>query len=270
MPLRRAVVLVVWAAILTPAAGVALRLRPSEKRCLYLSLVAGESAVAEVFVQSGGSLAVHLKVEGPFHVREDGTPSLDESVEVLFSETVSSLASPDADVEDFASPALFEIDAAMEAEAVYRACVSNSVSRFSEKVVLLDLRSTSGPIRADVDGLNAVAPIALETPPHSAEASEEESQLATARRAADVAALSQRVVALRKELVTLRTKQLRERHRLAHHKSLNDNQHLEMVGASLVETVVYMTSSLFQICFVRQWFAGKGVSKLLKANDHNV
>ena len=74
-----------------------------------------------------------------------------------------------------------------------------------------------------------------------------------------VAAVEARVVALRGHLAELKEKQARERRRLAKHKALYDARHNNMVEASLLETVVYVVCSGFQIFFVRRWFRGKGM-----------
>ena len=49
-----------------------------------------------------------------------------------------------------------------------------------------------------------------------------------------------------------------ERRRLAKHRALYDARHDGMVQASLMETCVYVLCSVFQLVFVRRWFAGKG------------
>ena len=56
---------------------------------------------------------------------------------------------------------------------------------------------------------------------------------------------------------SVHSQQTRDRNRLEVHASLNEESHNNMVVGSLMETVVFIGVSLFQIFYVRRWFEGR-------------
>ena len=138
----------------------------------------------------------------------------------------------------FASPTHVALAAPRDGPGAYSICLDNSASRYTEKVVSLAVRTSE-------DKGNAA-------PKHKKDKKK------GGRNAENVEKVEARVVALRGQLATLKDKQARERRRLAKHRALYDARHDGMVQASLMETCVYVLCSVFQLVFVRRWFAGKG------------
>jgi len=218
---------------------------------VWTELVAGETAEVEVFVQTGGKLNARLEIRGPYALDpETGAPhAWDDNAATVHDGLVGPRTLDGAgDADAFASPTAVKVKAAQG--GAYRACVENSVSRYEDKLVLVEWRSVAGGA-ADEDQL----PIALTTGGDAKEADP------------GVTELAKRVVALRRELAALRARQARERRRLAHHKALNDATHAKVVEGSLIETAVYVVISAFQIIFVRRWFEGKGVSAVFGSDN---
>uniref|UniRef100_A0A7S3JU80 GOLD domain-containing protein n=1 Tax=Aureoumbra lagunensis TaxID=44058 RepID=A0A7S3JU80_9STRA len=224
---------------------ISLRLAPKESRCVWSELARGEVAAMEVFVQLGGKLKVRLEVRGPYKIDSEGTPVVwDDKVSTVYDAVISSIEKTN---EQFATPTTISISA--KEGGAYRACVENSHSHFDDEVVTLDWRTIASGNDGDEDEL----PIALLHDSKDTTSS--------------VADLARRVVALRADLATLREKQARERRRLAHHRAINDDSHISIVEGSLLETAVYVISSLFQIIFVRNWFQGKGVQAVFGSDN---
>lgn len=238
-PWAAAVLLLSWTT--RASATVTVKLRPKEPRCLWNEMTDGEKGNVEVFVESGGKLTARLEIVGPFALDEEGTPSLNDDRAVTIHDAVFSSA--ETSTESFASPTYVAFTATTA--GAYRVCVDNAGARFENKVVSIDFR-TSGA--TDDDDL----PVALKHDPQASEG---------------VAQLTKRLAAVRTELAVLKEKQARERRRLAHHRALNEASHVAVVEGSLLETVVYIIASCFQIVFVRKWFEGKGVTTIF-GSDH--
>ena len=60
---------------------------------------------------------------------------------------------------------------------------------------------------------------------------------------------------IRKGLVAIQIQQLRDRRRLILYNETNKTNRFEMLVASLAETAVFVIAAIFQIYFVRRWFA---------------
>jgi len=56
---------------------------------------------------------------------------------------------------------------------------------------------------------------------------------------------------------SIQLQQMRDKHRLSLHGDANERNYNEVFISSIVETLVFMGVSLFQIFFVRRWFAAK-------------
>lgn len=64
---------------------------------------------------------------------------------------------------------------------------------------------------------------------------------------------------LRRLLADIQSKQLSERRRLAVHAATNEHSHSRMVLSSLLETILFMAVTWFQIHTIRKWFSGAPV-----------
>jgi len=61
---------------------------------------------------------------------------------------------------------------------------------------------------------------------------------------------------LNRLLNDIKAKQMDERHRLSVHAATNEHSHSRMVLSSLMETVLYMMITGFQVYTIRKWFSG--------------
>jgi formate dehydrogenase maturation protein FdhE len=64
---------------------------------------------------------------------------------------------------------------------------------------------------------------------------------------------------LRRLLADIQTKQQQERHRLIVHAATNEHSHSRMVLSSLLETILFMAVTGFQVFTIRRWFKGAPV-----------
>lgn len=224
------------------AGPVTVKLRPRETRCLWNDMALGDNGRVEVFVESGGKLNARLEIKGPFKSEEGSVPTISDQQAPVVHDAVFSSA--ETTTKSFASPT--EIKFVAAGAGAYRVCVENTGSRFENKVVSIEFE-TSGIVNEDQD-----IPMSPRNDPQSSES---------------IAELTRRLVDIRTELSNLKKKQVRERRRLAHHRALNDASHIAIVEGSLLETVVYIFASTFQIIFVRKWFEGKSVTTIF-GNDN--
>lgn len=65
--------------------------------------------------------------------------------------------------------------------------------------------------------------------------------------------------ALRRILADIQAKQQQERHRLMVHSAMNEHSHSRMVLSSLLETILFMVVTGFQVYTIRRWFKGAPV-----------
>ncbi|KAL7578329.1 hypothetical protein ACA910_012736 [Epithemia clementina (nom. ined.)] len=61
---------------------------------------------------------------------------------------------------------------------------------------------------------------------------------------------------LRRLLADIQSKQSQERHRLMIHSATNEHSHSRMVLSSLLETILFMLVTGFQVFTIRRWFQG--------------
>lgn len=216
--------------------GLELRVAAKETRCIYEELAEGVGGTLEVFVMSGGGeMDIMVAVDGPMAIDEStGLPRKTGARPAARVKVTSGGVNEDR----FASPTHVALAAPRNGPGAYEICLDNSGSRMTEKIVSLAVCTSE-------DKGNAA-------PKHKKE------KKASGKNADQVAKVEQRVVALRGQLATLKDKQARERRRLAKHRALYDARHDGMVQASLFETCVYVLCSVFQLVFVRRWFAGRG------------
>lgn len=66
----------------------------------------------------------------------------------------------------------------------------------------------------------------------------------------------EKLKAMRKLLADIQTKQQQERRRMLLHTSTNEHSHSRMVLNSLMETVLFMAVTGFQVWTIRRWFKG--------------
>jgi hypothetical protein len=64
---------------------------------------------------------------------------------------------------------------------------------------------------------------------------------------------------LRRLLSEIQTKQQAERHRLVIHAATNEHSHSRMVLSNLLQTILFMVVTGFQVYTIRKWFSGAPV-----------
>lgn len=62
---------------------------------------------------------------------------------------------------------------------------------------------------------------------------------------------------IRKGLSKIQSQQQRDRHRLSLHSEMSKRSHAHVLQGSIIETACFLGAALFQIFFVRRWFAKK-------------
>jgi reverse gyrase len=75
----------------------------------------------------------------------------------------------------------------------------------------------------------------------------------------DFKTIKEQIATLRRTLGEISRKQVNERHRLVIHSATNEHSHSRMVLGSLLETVLFMVVTGFQVYTIRKWFQGAPV-----------
>jgi emp24/gp25L/p24 family/GOLD len=75
----------------------------------------------------------------------------------------------------------------------------------------------------------------------------------------DFEATREKLKTLRRLLADIQSKQSQERHRLAIHSATNEHSHSHMVLGSLLETILFMAVTGYQVYTIRKWFKGAPV-----------
>lgn len=70
----------------------------------------------------------------------------------------------------------------------------------------------------------------------------------------DFESTKEKLKTLRRLLADIQSKQSQERHRLIVHAATNEHSHSRMVLSSLIETILFMVVTGFQIFTIRRWF----------------
>ena len=236
---------------------------------------AGSEGTVELFVESGGKLEVHLTIEGPLEKGWGNVPEETSKTETLLDEIVSNGHMSEEDgVEDFEDSFLYSFstpESGGDNGDVYRACVCNDANHLMSKSVQIDFRahgprssgrgSGEGGSGTKLGRMGSRAgkgggdPIRLVSNP--AQLSPEEQKKESARQE-EVANLEASIKRLKSGLRKVQQQQQQERHRQAVHAAVNEDSNNHMVVGSLIETVVFVGTAIFQIMFVRHWFEGRG------------
>ena len=241
------------------AAGLlTLSLEPEEERCVYAELLA-KPAVLETLVERGASLDVHVTLTGPYAEGAAGLPKPTNATATLFD----SLVAPMLESADLSDAYRHEFEP--EADAIYRACAHNAHAHFRPKVVQLSLRGADEGASAPVetrdssigDSAARIAEKARANAARGLKPNGVEYEHKAAPNEKDLDRVAKSVKNLKKLANQVVNQQARDRNRLEVHASLNDESHNNMVVGSLMETVVFIGVSLFQIFYVRRWFEGR-------------
>jgi hypothetical protein len=140
-------------------------------------------------------------------------------------------------------------------EGWYRLCVT---AAFQTVTVEMDLRKSS-----ELGGLDPKTQHVLT---FEQKAIQEEDRLLEQDTASqegikdeDFQSTRDKLRSLRKLLADIQEKQNQERHRVLVHAATNEHSHSRMVLSSLMETILFMVVTGFQVYTIRKWFKGAPV-----------
>lgn len=205
-------------------------LGPGKRECYFEDFDSSNpTRTIESFIQSVGDIDVLLTLHGPL--------SLDEVRSGTFESPIIS-EKIDSAKEELSDSLTFEMDFKPKEPGTYAICLDNRKSRFLQKIIQLDVRLP-----------NKQVPIVLKV---SEKPSEGEDSMAEELKKA--AASIQRI---RENLIKIQASQLRDRHRLSLHSEMSKSSHSDVLQGSILETACFIGASLFQLIFVRRWFAGR-------------
>jgi emp24/gp25L/p24 family/GOLD len=140
-------------------------------------------------------------------------------------------------------------------EGWYRLCVTAS---FQTITVEMDLRKSSE--------LGGVDPKTKHVLTFEQKAIQEEDRLLEQDTASqegikdeDFLSTREKLKSLRRLLADIQDKQTQERHRVLVHAATNEHSHSRMVLSSLMETILFMLVTGYQVYTIRKWFKGAPV-----------
>ena len=135
----------------------------------------------------------------------------------------------------------------------YRMCVQAN----SQVVVEMDFRKES-----EMGGLNDkghVRTYEQKLVEEEEEVMEEDTAVEEGIKDADFEMARAKLKTLRRLLADIQNRQQLERHRLVLHSATNEHSHSRMVLSSLLETLMFVVVSGFQVYTIRRWFKGAPV-----------
>eukprot|EP00968_Pinguiococcus_pyrenoidosus_P022515 scaffold3283_cov237-Pinguiococcus_pyrenoidosus.AAC.2 len=218
---------------------------PQEERCFFETLENQVTVTMDVFVGGGATLDIHVRIDGPFSPDPNyGLPVLsDDTVPVIVDEMVTQKDLRTRDnvkaVLDDAYSNTFKSEG-----GVYRLCVTNNVGGSSMKRLQIDVHV--GDDEQQESTYQKRIPL---------------TGAGDGDRPQDMDTISVLLSDMDKLMADLIRKQQRERHRLAVHTSLNRVSRDRLYWSSVVETMIYVLFSVFQILFIRYWFSGRSSKK---------
>jgi hypothetical protein len=182
----------------------------------------------EAFVQAGGSSYVYLSIHGPLDLEDIRKENFESPI---VKEVVSSAKESETDtltiVNDFKA----------KEPGTFAFCLDNRDSHFMSKFVQLDVRMAK-----------KTEPIVLHVGGDKVAEGEEEELMARTKES---------ISRIRQGMNKILVMQQRDRHRLSLHSEQNKQSHSHVLQGSLIETACFIAASLFQLFFVRRWFATK-------------
>jgi hypothetical protein len=135
----------------------------------------------------------------------------------------------------------------------YRMCVQAN----SQVVVEMDFRKES-----EMGGINKKGHVRTyeeKLMEEEEEVMKEDTAVEEGIKDADFEMARAKLKTLRRLLADIQNKQQQERHRLLLHSATNEHSHSRMVLSSLLETLMFVVVSGFQVYTIRRWFKGAPV-----------
>lgn len=210
---------------------------PAKKRECFFEDVskkqidAGEEFKIEVFLESGGNVDITLTFHGPLGLGDVvggdfEAPFFSKQIDVNFEA-------------EFATQTYITELKPVEM-GHYGVCLDNRKSRFLSKMLQLDISAkTLNESPLDLDTLKGKT------------SSEPEVDVKKITEALT------RLTKIQKSINHIQLQQMRDKHRLSLHSDANERNYNEVFISSIIETVIFIGVSIFQIFFVRRWFASR-------------
>lgn len=217
--------------------GLNFVIKPLEKVCFYEDFEKNSQVkTIEIFVENGSNSQLDLSIYGPLELSDIYS---NHYKNLVLTESIDT-------IKEVSSDALtFVLDFKPKYVGTYGICLDNHKSRFVSKRVQLDVRPALSPV-----------PIAIST--------DTEGNNSTPKD--EFAIVKESIDRIRKGLSAIQDQQQWNRHRLAIHSDINISSHNWVVTGSIIETIIFLLVSLFQIFFVRHWFTHKiGSQKHMRA-----
>jgi hypothetical protein len=137
----------------------------------------------------------------------------------------------------------------------YRYCIKSSAGQLT---VEIDFRKAS-----EMGGLNENTGHVLSAYDKAAREEEQYLMQDTAEtegiKDEDFESTREKLKTLRRLIADIQSKQAQERHRLVVHSATNQHSHSRMVLSSLLETILFMAVTGYQVYTIRKWFRGAPV-----------
>lgn len=214
---------------------------PASRSCFYEDFEESTPVkLIDVFVESGGSLDIYLTVHGPLSLENIREETFEE---YIYKEKVDATSAIGTDTSTFTK------EIKPEETGTYAICLDNRVAHFITKYVQLDVRNAKRPepVAVHIGGEN-------ESTDQIANGEEHKAEEAITR-------IRESMERVRKGLKRVQVQQQVDRHRLQLHSATNVLDNNKVVTGSVVETGFFIAAALFQILFVRRWFAAsRGVA----------
>lgn len=212
--------------------------KPQQRECFFEEISAekatdGTAYKVDVFLQSGGNIDILLSFHGPLELSEVMSGAFENP---YFTKLI------DINLESEFDTQTYMADFSPSVAGHYAICLDNRASRFTSKTVQLDV----SPKKSSALG-EPIDPKAMQ----GKTSSEPE---------VDVQKVASAIKALKKielGINHIQVQQQRDKHRLILHSDANDANYNEVFISSIIETLIFMGVSIFQIFFVRRWFAAR-------------
>lgn len=207
-------------------------LEPKTRSCFYEEFVKTTPVqLIEIFVIEGGNLDVLLTVHGPLGLEEARREDFEQP---MFSEMVT------AEKMTAGESSTYSVELKPYEDGLYAVCLDNRRATLLSRTVQMDIREAARP-----------EPIALHL---GGEINSGNMENQEERAVSNVMESLERI---RKGIRQIQIQQQVDRHRLQLHSLTNKMANTRMIISSLVETAFFVASALFQVFYVRRWFAGR-------------
>eukprot|EP01038_Epipyxis_sp_PR26KG_P006237 gene6237-8592_t len=198
----------------------------------------------DAFILSGGNVDVLFSIYGPLLKSNVMKESFEDPI---LSEVISVQKEVDSDTQTV------DIQFTPPNKGIYGFCVDNRKARFLPKSIQLDIVPTS--MAVDPVGLN-YTPIKKKSKEAKSKGKEDKEEVIEVEQQKLIGTIKS-LNLIHKGITHIQLQQQRDRHRLSLHSETNKSNYNKVFYGSIIETFVFIGVSIFQIFFVRRWFASK-------------